>query len=97
MTEPYSAMFVDRFSLSHSSVDRHLGNFCHLVISLLTNTGVKMYVSSNIPSSFLLNIYLAERLLDHIVVLCDGLYILGPGSGTIWRCGLVGIGVTWLE
>ena len=27
----------------------------------------------------------------------DGLYILGPGSGTIWRCGLVGIGVTWLE
>jgi hypothetical protein len=28
---------------------------------------------------------------------CDGLYILGPGSGAIWRCGLVGIGVTWLE
>jgi hypothetical protein len=28
---------------------------------------------------------------------CDGLYILGPRSGTIWRCGLVGIGVTWLE
>jgi hypothetical protein len=27
----------------------------------------------------------------------DGLYILGPGSGTIWRYGLVGIGVTWLE
>ena len=23
----------------------------------------------------------------------DSLYILGPGSGTIWRCGLVGIGV----
>jgi hypothetical protein len=28
---------------------------------------------------------------------CDGLYILGLGSGTIWRCALVGIGVTWLE
>jgi hypothetical protein len=28
---------------------------------------------------------------------CDVLYILGPGNGTIWRCGLVGIGVTWLE
>jgi hypothetical protein len=28
---------------------------------------------------------------------CDGLYILGPGSGIIWRCGLDGIGVTWLE
>jgi hypothetical protein len=25
---------------------------------------------------------------------CDGLYILGPGSGTIWRCGLVRIGVS---
>jgi hypothetical protein len=24
----------------------------------------------------------------------DGLYILGPGSGTIWRCALVGIGVS---
>ena len=28
---------------------------------------------------------------------CKGLYILGPGSGTIWRCGLVGIDVTWLK
>jgi hypothetical protein len=28
---------------------------------------------------------------------CDGLYIHGPGSGTIWRYGLVEIGVTWLE
>ena len=26
----------------------------------------------------------------------DGLCILGPGGGTIWRCGLVGIGVSWL-
>ena len=24
---------------------------------------------------------------------CGGLYMLGPGSGTIWRCGLVGVGV----
>jgi hypothetical protein len=28
---------------------------------------------------------------------CDGMYILGPGSGSILRCGLVGIGVTWLK
>jgi hypothetical protein len=28
---------------------------------------------------------------------CDGFYILGPESGTIWRCGLGGIGVYWLE
>jgi hypothetical protein len=26
---------------------------------------------------------------------CDGLYILGPLSGTFWRCGLIRIGVTW--
>jgi hypothetical protein len=25
--------------------------------------------------------------------LCNGLYKLGPGSGTIRRCGLVGVGV----
>ena len=25
------------------------------------------------------------------------LNVLGPGSGTIWTCGLVEIGVTWLE
>jgi hypothetical protein len=24
---------------------------------------------------------------------CDGLYMLGPGGGTIRRCGLVGVGV----
>jgi hypothetical protein len=28
---------------------------------------------------------------------CDGLYMLGPGSGTIWRCGLIGVGVALLE
>ena len=27
----------------------------------------------------------------------DGLYLLGPGSGTIFRCGLVGVGVALLE
>jgi hypothetical protein len=24
---------------------------------------------------------------------CDGLYMLGPGNGTVGRCGLVGVGV----
>jgi hypothetical protein len=24
---------------------------------------------------------------------CGDLYMLGPGNGTIWRCGLVGAGV----
>jgi hypothetical protein len=28
-----------------------------------------------------------------LIVDCDDLYILGPGSSTIWRCGLVGIGM----
>ena len=28
---------------------------------------------------------------------CDALYMLGPGSGTVGRCGLVGVGVSlWL-
>jgi len=27
------------------------------------------------------------------VSLCDGLYMLSPGSGTIRRCSLVGVGV----
>jgi hypothetical protein len=30
---------------------------------------------------------------------CDGLNMPGPGSNTIWRCGLVGVGVSlwvWL-
>ena len=28
---------------------------------------------------------------------CDGLYMLGPGSGTIKRCGLIGGGVALLK
>ena len=28
---------------------------------------------------------------------CGGLNMLGPGSGTMWRCGLVGVGVALLE
>ena len=27
----------------------------------------------------------------------DGLYMLGPGSGTVGRCGLVGVGVALLK
>jgi hypothetical protein len=27
-------------------------------------------------------------------ILCDGLYMLGPGSGTIRRCDSVGVGVS---
>jgi hypothetical protein len=27
---------------------------------------------------------------------CDGLYVLDSGSGTIWRCDPVGVGVTLL-
>jgi len=26
---------------------------------------------------------------------CDGLYMLGPGSGTVRRCGPVGVGVSF--
>jgi hypothetical protein len=28
---------------------------------------------------------------------CDGLYMLGPGSGTFRKCDLVGVGVALLE
>jgi hypothetical protein len=61
--------------------------------------------SSNLPS--LLPEYLNRRLVESVdsepveadfgESLCDGLDILGPGSGTIWRSGLVGVGVTLLE
>jgi hypothetical protein len=30
-------------------------------------------------------------------VCCDGLYMLGPRSGTVERCGLVRVGVALLE
>ena len=37
------------------------------------------------------------RLLTINVCVCDGLYMLGPGSGTIRGCGPVGVGVSlWL-
>jgi hypothetical protein len=28
---------------------------------------------------------------------CEGLYMLGPGSGTIWTCGLFEVGMALLE
>jgi hypothetical protein len=37
------------------------------------------------------------ELVEGPIGICHGLYILGPGNGTIWRCGLIGIGVIWLE
>jgi hypothetical protein len=38
-------------------------------------------------------IYTTEQLIG----LCDGLYMLGPESGTIRRCSPVGVGVALLE
>ena len=35
-----------------------------------------------------------KRLFYLIYTRCDGLYMLGPGSGTIRRCGLLGVGVS---
>jgi hypothetical protein len=37
--------------------------------------------------------YIVESFLL-IPVICDGLNMLGPGSGTIKKCGLVGVGVS---
>jgi hypothetical protein len=35
-----------------------------------------------------------EELLNYnVITSCDGLYMLGPGSGTIRRCDLVRVGV----
>jgi hypothetical protein len=34
-----------------------------------------------------------EDIGDFFFPKCHGLTMLSPGSGTIWRCGLVGIGV----
>jgi hypothetical protein len=32
------------------------------------------------------------------LLVCDGLYMLGPGNGTIKRCGSVGVGVSlWVQ
>jgi hypothetical protein len=35
-------------------------------------------------------------MLQFIHHSCDGLYMFGPGSGTIKRCGLVGVDVALL-
>jgi hypothetical protein len=32
-----------------------------------------------------------------VLSICDGLYMLSPGSGVIRRCGPVGVGVALLE
>jgi hypothetical protein len=57
------------------------------VVIIIVTDIITVIISSHDPTD----------LLRKVHDWCDGLYILGPGSGTIWRCGLVGIGVTWLE
>ena len=31
------------------------------------------------------------------IMFCGGLNILGSGSGTTWKCGLVGVGMALME
>ena len=32
-------------------------------------------------------------IFTNVICVCGGLNMFGTGSGTIWRCGLVGVGV----
>jgi hypothetical protein len=42
-------------------------------------------------------IYTMEEWIPSFLYTCDGLYMLGPGSSTFRRCGLVGVGVSlWI-
>jgi hypothetical protein len=41
--------------------------------------------------------FIHSHLHPSSVPKCGGLYMLGPGSGTIRRCGLVEVGVALLE
>ena len=36
----------------------------------------------------------ADKAFDKIQFPCHGLHMLGPGRSTIWRCGLLGVGVS---
>ena len=40
---------------------------------------------------------MTESSSNVLVLLCDGLYMLSPGGGTIRRCSPVGVGVNLLE
>jgi hypothetical protein len=39
-------------------------------------------------------IHVFEQAFEGQGAECDGLYMHGSGSGTIWRCGLAGVGVS---
>jgi hypothetical protein len=41
--------------------------------------------------------YFHVEMSVRILSECDGLYMLGPGSVPVRRCGLVGVGVALLE
>jgi hypothetical protein len=40
------------------------------------------------------NIYEYIDIGKYILIYCDGLYMLGPGSDTLKTCGLVGVGIS---
>jgi hypothetical protein len=53
-------------------------------VKLLTLAKYKLYFDVSNSSSIFLH--------DDVVISCGGLNMLDPGSGTIRRCGLVGMG-----
>ena len=81
--------------------------FCVLFLTLLVPTTLLPLLQQDSPGStyclaglcICLYQLLSEASLMTIAVgrTCDGLNMLGPGSGTIRRCGLVGVGVALLE
>jgi hypothetical protein len=68
--------------------------FYHLLY-YITLVLYRIIVYLSLQKSLRIPVWRVELLMSrkHWLKGCDGLYMLGPGCGTIGRCGLVGVGM----
>jgi len=66
--------------------------FCFLFFSFFWSWGPNP--GPLVEQPVLLNAEPSHQPLIRVLKLCHGLNMLGPRTGTIWRCGFVGVGVS---
>jgi hypothetical protein len=88
-------MCVPSLPLQEVQSTSYLGGAAHWALHSMHKA--PRLVPDTIKAIQLKMVSLLHKQCGWVYHLCDGLNMLGPSNGAVWRCGIIGVGVALLE